>query len=70
MVREFYQAGWSHLARAGRLAAAIGAGVEPPAVQEVIASLERLRNAGLIEARRTGPNPNRPWVYVPGGVTS
>ncbi len=25
----------------------------------------RMRQSGLIEARRTGPNPQRPWVYVP-----
>lgn len=67
MVREFHAAGWWRKARAGRLAAAIGAGGQPPAVQEVVASLERLLRLGLIEARRTGPNPQSPWVYVPAG---
>lgn len=74
MVREFHAAGWWNRARAGLLATALGTveslltpeGVpREPSVMAVVASLERLRQAGLIEARRTGPNPNGPWVYVP-----
>ena len=46
MVREFGRAGWAYRARAGRLAAAIGAGGQRPTDMQVVGALRRLRRHG------------------------